>query len=203
MAYNLKGKIEAYVKGLFRQKPSPALKFHNLSHTENVVKNTMNIAGHCNVSENEMLILYAAAWFHDTGYFFTEPQYHEKESCIIMENFMAEKVNDITIIDKIKPCIMATKFPQSPQNKLGEIICDADVFHFGTKDFNENNQRAFEEYVLRHGEVDCAEFNKAAVNMLKEHRFFTAYCRELLNGQKEKNMIELQRKIKEYEKYSG
>ncbi len=92
MADNLKDSIEAYVKGLFRQKPSPALKFHNLSHTENVVKNTTNIAEHCNVSENEMLILYAAAWFHDTGYLFTEPQYHEKESCVIIEKFMPKKL---------------------------------------------------------------------------------------------------------------
>ena len=66
-------RIEEYVAGLFDQMHSPALVFHNLDHTENVVKRTKEIAGHYNVSEKEMLILFAAAWFHDTGYFFTEP----------------------------------------------------------------------------------------------------------------------------------
>lgn len=195
MADTLKGKIEAHVKGLFRQNPSPALKFHNLSHTKNVVKHAMSIAGHYNVSNNEMLILFIAAWFHDTGYLFTEPRYHEKESCIIMEKFISEKVNDITIIDKIRQCIMATKFPQNPPNKLGKIICDADVFHFGTKDFNENNRRAFDEYVLRYGDIDIVDFNKAALNMLKTHQFFTGYCRRSLNKEKEKNISALEKKF--------
>lgn len=195
MIENLYNKIEKYVRDLFEQNPAPDLKFHNLSHTENVVKNAMSIVGHCNVSENEMFILYAAAWFHDTGYLFTEPQYHEKKSCLIMEKFMSEEDNDIRLINKIKRCIMATKFPQNPQNKLGKIICDSDVFHFGTKDFHENNQRAFEEYVLRYGNVESVEFNKNAIRMLKKHRFFTGYCRRLLNKQKEKNIIALERKL--------
>jgi predicted metal-dependent HD superfamily phosphohydrolase len=195
MADNLKDKIEAYVKGLFKKNPTPSLKFHNLSHTKNVVKNAMGIAGHYNVSENKMFILYAAAWFHDTGYLFAEPQYHEKESCLIMEEFMAEEDIDIRLTNKIKQCIMATKFPQNSQNKLGKIICDADVFHFGTKDFDENNQRAFEEYVLRYGKINGVEFNKAAIRLLETHRFFTGYFRRLLNKQKEKNIIALEKKL--------
>lgn len=195
MVDDLKDKIEAYVEGLFKQNPAPSLRFHTLSHTKNVVKNTMSIAGHYNVSENEMFILYAAAWFHDTGYLFAEPQYHEKESCLIMEEFMAEEDIDIRLTNKIKQCIMATKVLQNPQNKLGEIICDADVFHFGTKNFHENNQRAFEEYVLRYGQIDRVEFNKTTIRMLKTHRFFTGYCRRLLNQQKEKNIIALEKKL--------
>ncbi len=155
----------------------------------------MSIAGHCNVSESEMLIVYAAAWFHDTGYLFTEPQYHEKESCVIMENFMSEKVNDITVIDKIKQCIMATKVPQQPQSMLQNILCDADLFHFGSGEFPEINQRVFEEQVLKSGKIDTMKFNSDTIKMLKEHRFFTTYCTEALSTQKEKNIAALQKKI--------
>lgn len=195
MADNLKDKIEKYVTGLFEQNPAPGLKFHNLYHTKNVVKNAMSVAGHCNVSESEMFMLNAAAWFHDTGYLFTEPQYHEKESCVIMENFMSEKVNDITVIDKIKQCIMATKVPQQPQSMLQNILCDADLYHLGSAEFPEINQRVFEEQVLKSGKVDTMKFNNATLKMLKDHRFFTNYCREVLSVQKEKNIAALQKKI--------
>ena len=73
-------RIEEYVTGLFDQMHSPSLIFHNLEHTENVVKRTKEIAGHYNVSEKEMLILFAAAWFHDTGYLLAEPRLHEEKS---------------------------------------------------------------------------------------------------------------------------
>ena len=51
-------KIEEYVTGLFEQMHAPALVFHNLEHTQNVVKRTQEIAGHYKVTEDEMLILY-------------------------------------------------------------------------------------------------------------------------------------------------
>lgn len=188
-------KIEKYVRDLFKQNPAPDLKFHNLSHTKNVVKHAMRIAGHCDVSKNETLILNAAAWFHDTGYLFAEPQHHERESCLIMEKFIKDKVKNITIITFIKQCIMATKVPQKPQDLLQCIICDADLFHFGSKEFLKINQRVFEEYVLKSGNVDTMKFKKETLKMLKNHRFFTNYCREVLGAQKEKNIAALQKKI--------
>ncbi len=65
-------KIEEYVTGFFEQMQTAELAFHNLEHTQNVVKHTREIAGHYNVSENEMLILFTAAWFHDTGHLVTD-----------------------------------------------------------------------------------------------------------------------------------
>ncbi len=126
----------------------PELVFHNFEHTQNVVKRTKEIAGHYNVSEHEMLILFTAAWFHDIGHLFTEPSKHEEMSCEIMRKFMTGKVEDEKIIDEVEACIMATKFPRNPKNLLQQIICDADTYHLGTKEFKNTNKKALEEHSL-------------------------------------------------------
>ena len=188
-------RIEEYVTGLFEQMHSPSLVFHNLEHTKMVVKHTQEIAGHYNVTEKEMLILYAAAWFHDTGHLFTEPQKHEEMSCDIMKKFMKDYVEDETIIDEIAGCIMATKLPRNPKNLLQQIICDADTYHLGTKDFKETNKKNFEESKLRTGNADPVQFKEDTIKLLKSHFYYTNYCKELLNEKKNKNLKKLEKKV--------
>ncbi len=192
-------RTEDYVIGLFGQMHSPALFFHNLEHTESVVKRTKEIAGHYNVSENDMLILFASAWFHDTGYLFTEPEKHEEMSVEIMKKFMTDLVNDDKIIASIEGCIMATKLPRNPQNLLQEIICDADTFHLGTKEFKTMNKKAYKEAKERNPGINKFEFTKGTLEMLKSHQFYTNYCKDLLEKRKDKNIKKLEKKINKSE----
>ena len=193
-------KIEEYVTGFFEQMQTPELAFHNLEHTQNVVKHTREIAGHYNVSENEMLILFTAAWFHDTGHLVTDPSKHEVMSVEIMKKFMKQHLDDEKTIDTVEECIMATKVPRNPKNLLEEIICDADTYHLGTKDFKVTNRNFFEESKLRLGETDPVKFNEDTIKMLEAHRFYTSYCKELLNKRKNKNLNKLKEKEMELEK---
>ncbi|MEO8111232.1 MAG: Pycsar system effector family protein [Ginsengibacter sp.] len=193
--HKLYKKIEEYVTGLFEQMHAPALAFHSLEHTQNVVKRTQEIAGHYKVSEDEMLILFAAAWFHDTGHLFTEPEKHEKMSCDIMKKFMKDYVDDEKIIDETEQCIMATKLPRNPKNLLQQIICDADTYHLGTKDFKTTNKLAFEERKLRSGDSDEMKFDDDTIKMLENHQFYTNYAKDLLNKRKQKNIKKLQKKV--------
>jgi HD superfamily phosphodiesterase len=196
MDYNkLYKKIEEYVIGLFEQMHDPVLIFHNLEHTQSVVKRTKEIAGHYKVTEEEMLILFAAAWFHDTGHLFTEPSKHEAISCEIMRKFMSGKLDNEKIIDQVEECIMSTKLPRNPKNLLQQIICDADTYHLGTKDFKDTNKRAFKEQSLKSGENDPERFNEETINMLETHQFYTNYAQTLLNERKIKNMKKLKKKI--------
>lgn len=188
-------RIEDYVTGLFGQMHSNALVFHNLEHTEGVVKRTKEIAGHYNVSENDMLILFAASWFHDTGYLFTDPEKHEEMSCEIMKKFMSDLVDDEKSIDAIAGCIMATKSPRDPANLLQEIICDADTYHLGTKEFKMMNKKAYEETKDRDPKTKKRDFRIGTVRMMESHRFYTSYCKDLLEKRKEKNIKDLKSKI--------
>jgi HD superfamily phosphodiesterase len=188
-------KIEEYVTGLFDQIEDPILVFHNLEHTQHVVKRTKEIAGHYEITDDEMFILFAAAWFHDTGHLFTAPAKHEEMSCEIMRKYLAGKIEDENIIAQIEACIMATKFPRVPKNLLQQIICDADTYHFGTKEFKTTNKHAFKEHYLRTGENDPEKFNEETIQMLQTHQFYTDYAKQLLNERKLKNMKKLQNKF--------
>ncbi len=193
--HKIEKRIADYVTGLFEQMQTPTLAFHNLDHTKNVVKHTQEIAAHYNISEKENLILEAAAWFHDTGHLFTEPAKHEEMSVDVMKKFMKDFVDDDQVIADIEGCIMATKFPRNPENLLQQIICDADTYNFGTKDFKETNKKAFEELKLRNGGANPAKFDEDTIQLLQTHTYYTSYCNELLNKRKNKNQEKIENKV--------
>jgi predicted metal-dependent HD superfamily phosphohydrolase len=195
MDNNLYKKIESYVTGLFETLQDNTLVFHNLKHTQNVVERTKEVAGHYHVTEKEMLILYTAAWFHDTGYLFTEPAKHEEMGVDVMKKFMADHTNDTELINEIEQCIMATKSPRNPANLLQQIICDADTYNLGTKEFKDTNKRVFKELKLKNGDADKLEFVKNTIKMLEHHEYYTTYCKDLLSAQKKLNMKKLKNKI--------
>ena len=197
MDNNLYKKIENYVTGLYETLQDDTLVFHNLKHTQNVVNRTKEIAGHYHVTEKEMLILYTAAWFHDTGYLFTEPSKHEVMSADVMKKFMLDHTNDTELIKEVEQCIMATKSPRNPTNLLQQIICDADTYNLGTKEFKDTNKRVLKENKLKTGEVDKKTFYTNTIKMLEEHQFYTTYCKDLLSVTKELNMKKLKKKLQE------
>ena len=183
--------IEDYVIALFRWILHPTLIFHNLQHTQTVVKRSKEISSRYKLSENEKLILFSAAWFHDSGHLFTNPENHETMSCRIMKQFMKDYIKDQVTLTKIEECIMATKFPRYPKNLLEEIICDADTYHLGTQQFKEMNKRMLEEIKLKKDASAVNTFNEQTIRMLTAHKFYTAWCKELLDKGKLKNLKEL------------
>ncbi len=199
MDNNIYKKIEHYITGLFETLEDKSLVFHNLKHTQNVVDRTKEIAGHYHVNEKEMLVLYAAAWFHDTGYLYTEASKHEEMSVEVMKKFMTDHTNDADLIREIEQCIMATKSPRNPTNLLQQIICDADTYNLGTKEFKTTNKRVREEIKLKTGEIDNLEFSRSTIKMLEEHKYYTTYCKDLLSVTKDLNMKKLKNKIEKWE----
>jgi predicted metal-dependent HD superfamily phosphohydrolase len=195
MDNSLYKKIEHYVTGLYETLQDDTLVFHNLKHTQNVVDRTKEIAGHYHVNEKEMLILYTTAWFHDTGYLFTDPEKHEAMSVEVMKKFMLDHTNDTELLNEIEQCIMATKSPRDPKNLLQQIICDADTYNLGTKEFKDTNKRVQKEVKLKNGEVDKIKFMEGTIKMLEEHQYYTTYCKDLLSVTKELNMKKIKNKI--------
>ena len=178
--------INEYVKNLFNQYPASDLVYHNLKHTEKVVENAAKIAGTFSLCESEMFILVAAAWFHDTGHLFGTQQLHEDHSVQIMKNMLKEQNIDKKLIDEIEKCICATKFPHKPKSLLEEIICDADTYNLGTEDFLITDDSLKKELELR--STPTKNWEENTLDFLISHKYFTPYCRELLNRGKEENI---------------
>ena len=190
---------ESYVKELFKQHSHNNLIFHNLEHTQSVVERVQEIASHYQLPEKELLELSIAAWFHDTGHLMTDPAGHEQKSVEAMEAFLKGRTNDEELINNIAALIRITKFPPSPQSLPEMIICDADTYHFGLEDFKQTNKAMKKELVLRNMNTQVMDWEKNSLELLKKHQFFTAYCIDLLQKGKEKNIRRLIKKVDKQE----
>jgi len=187
-------KIAQHVTGLFEEYPHPNLVYHNLDHTKKVVEHAQEIAAHYQLNENDMLAVYTAAWFHDTGHLFSEIAGHEQKSIELMKDYMQQQSADVTLMETIAACISATKVPHEPKSLLQEILCDADTYHFGTDDFKKTNKLIKKEYRLRHYNTFLIDWEKNTLDLLEKHTFFTSYCQVLLQEGKQKNIERAKKK---------
>lgn len=196
---NLYKKTEQYVTKLYNEHPKPNLTYHNIQHTRYVVAKANEIAGHYQLSERDMLIIFIAAWFHDTGYLISTRELHEEKSVELMNGFL-EKHQLTELSTQIGGCIMATKFPRNPKGLLEEIICDADTYNLGSKDFKDSNKAVFQELnLIIPGGISKSKFDISTLKMMEHHEFYTTYCREQLTDRKNQNMKKIKNKIQSNE----
>jgi predicted metal-dependent HD superfamily phosphohydrolase len=196
-------KTENYIRDLFSKMDSDELIFHNLHHTETVVQRAKEIAAHHELAERDMIILFIAAWFHDAGYLFTGAEGHEEKSAQLANNFMQINHIDPDMAKDVEGCILATKYPRNPQTLLEEIICDADTYHLGTKEFKETNKQVFKELQLKEPTLDKREWREEALAFIRSHVYYTTYCKNLLEGRKIENIRRLEDRVDRQEKTPG
>ena len=171
--HNIYKKVESFVKELYEKNQTGKLLFHTLQHTENVVEHVKEIAAQYHLDERQQFILYAAAWFHDTGHLFTEPALHEIRSVELMKDFLAKYISDEELTRQIGDAILSTKMPRHPQGMIQEIICDADTYHLGTKEFKTTNKLLKKEYTLRNVPEPPGGWNRNALTFLESHQYWT------------------------------
>jgi len=196
MANNIYKQVEEHVTNLFEANRKPKLFYHTLEHTQETVKRAEEIAAHYKLSEKEMLAVYIAAWFHDTGRIFTGPENHEEKSVEFMKSFMGINCPDTELIQIAEGCILATKRSATPTNLLQQILSDADTYHLGTKEFKRTNKQVRKEITMDK-EVSKEEFDIKTLEFLENHKYYTTYALELLNKGKEENIEKLRFKIAE------
>jgi predicted metal-dependent HD superfamily phosphohydrolase len=191
--------VKHYVISYFDAHQDPELAYHNLKHTKDVVAAATQIANHYQLSDEDFFVVLSAAWFHDTGYF-VDKSNHEIKSTENATHFLKQQKVDNAVIDKVNASIMATEMPQKPTNQLEEILCDADLFHLGTDDFNAKSKMMRKEMeACKHIEIDKETWRAGNIELLQSHHYFTDYCQLLLNDQKQKNLDKLKEKQSDVE----
>lgn len=58
---------------------------------------------------------------------------HEERGAQAAEDFLKAKEADPE--NDVRNAILATRLPQEPETLVEQILCDADLFHFGTRKF--------------------------------------------------------------------
>jgi predicted metal-dependent HD superfamily phosphohydrolase len=192
-------RAEEFVRSYFSSANDERLAYHNVQHTERVVRAAMQIADHYQLDDRDYFIVTVAAWFHDVGYF-TDPAHHEAEGAIKAVDFLKQNEVSPEVIEAVEQCILSTKMPQSPKNLLEQIVCDADLFHLGTDDFTATNKIMRKEVeLIKAIKISKDQWRNNAIHLLETHQYHTDYARLLLNDKKEKNLEKLRKKMEESE----
>ncbi len=189
--------VEQYVTSLLRAKLSHNFLYHNLAHTQRVVKSTKILIEVEKVSTDDANALIIAAWFHDVGY--TEgSENHEANSVTIATPFLKEHIIDDATIAKISKLIMATKMDYEPTNLLENIIRDADCVHFKSKSYTEISDLLRAEWELDKNIVysDSEWTEKNILFYTKHHRFYTNFANDNWQKGKDRNLVNLLKILK-------
>lgn len=191
-------KVKQQVLSYFKLRNNEDLLYHNRKHTEDVVAAATQIANHYQLNDRDFFIVSASAWFHDTGYM-EDASNHEEKSARLAEEFLKAQYVDEEIIKEVHGCIMATKMPQKPVGLLQSIICDADVFHLGTADFDGNNKQLRKECkAVYNCDFSKQDWRHKTIQFMQSHHYHTDYAQMLLADQKEKNLQQLKDKEAEW-----
>ena len=196
--------VDEYIRDLFREELPDGIKYHDANHTlhpaKGVVAAANSIAISEKISELDRELLITAAYFHDTGYI----REYEKNEPIAAR--MAGRILKLigykpSEIEKIQKMILATDLAVEPKTHIEKILCDADLDHFGRKDFFKLDGKLREGRRIRGIDVsDDAKWYRGTLSIIANHQYYTQSQRKLRENEKQKNIKRLLEKLQNIEK---
>lgn len=188
-----------YVRNYFDHHVIENLYYHNIKHTEQVVEAATRIAQHYQLGDVDFFTVSIAAWFHDIGYLSGGAKEHEERGARMAQAYLEGTGVERAVVEDVSRCIIATQLPQRAVGRTEQIVCDADLFHFGTDAFNERNKLMRKEAEATGGrKISKEEWRRSTIRLLEGHQYYTDYCRSLLNEKQLENLNKLKLKDPEH-----
>jgi len=195
---SLKESVSKYVTELFKEKLPDWALYHDIWHTVETVKGCEEIGSASFLSEEDLEILYVAAWFHDTGYVY-QADGHEEKSVEITSEFLNTIDYPKEKITKVAKCIMATKISNHPNNLIESVICDADLISLGKDDYLQKNTLLKSEVEMRENKkISELEWLQRSLDFLLSHKYYTEYAHHHYDNQLKINIRNLEQVLKSY-----
>jgi len=169
---------------------SDQLTYHNIKHTELVLSMATEIGASERLTEDEMLLVKTAALFHDVGFLQTHVN-HEEISCQYAKKWLPDFGYSAEQIDQVAAIILSTKIPQTPQNLLAKIVCDADLHYLGSEYYYagaELLEAEFKKLGILQSKTDWATYQ---LNFISSHKYFTDYALKNFEPRKQEYLEEL------------
>lgn len=197
---NLLTLAEERASDILQNQLSKDLCYHNYDHTKMVVEMVREIGEAEQLSADELEIVLIAAWFHDTG-FVELYDGHEAYGAKLAESFLKTHNATAEKIELVNECILVTEIAKTPENKLQQVMRDADISHVAKKEYEEYSSRLREEWgVVMDKHYSDIEWYEISMNFLSNIAFYTSYGKEVLNAKKEKVREKLKNKLKKAQK---
>jgi uncharacterized protein len=173
---------------------SSRLSYHSIDHIHDVYHACEHLAKEEGVDGEALMLLLTAALYHDAG-FLVQSGDHELISCDIARTHLPAFQYADEHIEVICGMIMATKLPQSPKNKLEEILCDADLDYLGRDDFYQIGNRLFLEFSNEGVVNNEKEWNQVQLKFLESHVYFTDTATKLRKQKKDDHLRQIRTKV--------
>ncbi len=185
---NLVKEAASFVEELFNRELPDGYLFHNIEHTRYVAEKAELIGKNSKLNETDLNIVVLCAWFHDTGYI-NGFENHEERSAKMAEDFL--KSGDISsdIIDGVKRCILTTRVPQTPEDLLSQILCDADMAHMADENYFDWFEKSRKEKNnTRKDKVSKLKYLRMSKEFFEQHNYFTEYAQKEFTPAKQENL---------------
>lgn len=191
--------VKHYALHFFKTHEDNPFLYHNLGHTESVVKAATQMAAYYQLNDRDVFIVLTAAWFHDMGYYTGPSEGHEKTASDMAAVFLRQHGVDEPTITEVQQCIMATCMNgQTPEGLKAQIVTDADLFHWGTDDFSERNKLMRKEAEARlNKKISKEDWQRGTIKLLNSHHYKTTYGQQFLEPKKQQNLEKLKAKFEE------
>ncbi|HLI50280.1 MAG TPA: HD domain-containing protein, partial [Thermomicrobiaceae bacterium] len=182
---------------------APEYHYHSVKHTrDEVLPAVERIAEQEGVSGDDLLLLRTAALYHDIG-FIEQASDNEAIGVRIAAEALPRFGYSRDQIDTISGIIMATKLPQTPHNRLEEIMADADLDIFGSDDFVTRNEQLRAELAGLGSPSSDDEWYRNQLAFMRSHEYFTASARALLGSKKQANIRMMEERLQQIGTHSS
>ncbi len=189
-------KAYEFVSELLSTKLSEKIVYHNFTHSSEVFEAAKKLAVETDLNASDTEIVLIAALFHDTGYTVSRED-HEIISSEIAAEFLTTQNYPVEKIEKVKSCILASRIPQQPKDLLEEVVCDADLSHFGKKSFFEKGDLLRVELEQTNGNTYTDfEWLKNSIDIMIGNPFRTKAAKEEYGKQRTENLLKAQKKLR-------
>lgn len=182
--------VYSFLMGKLERELPKHLLYHNIEHTKEVLTAAEHLAKTEHISEHELVLLKTAALFHDSG-FLLAYNGHEEASCKLAKEILPQYDYNHKDIEEICQLIEATRLPQTPHNRLAEILCDADLYYLGTNDFAAKAENLFNERQKQNKVKNREQWLQQQIDFIGSHSYFTVSASHQLNQKKYENLSQL------------
>lgn len=172
---------------------SEKFTFHNLEHTEYVVEKSGYIGKNAGLTEEEIILVKVAAWFHDIGYAL-DIENHEALGAEKAAEFLRSKGIDESQTTKVKGCILATKITAQPKTLMEKVICDADLSHLAEEDYFDRIEKMRQEWKNHsYKKVSKRKFYEKSEEFFETYPYHTDFAQKELAPKKQKNLEKIKK----------
>ena len=183
--------LKTLVLSKLKKELNPNLYYHNYQHTLDVCESVDRLAEVENVNGEEQILLQTAALMHDTG-FIWRYENNEEMACEYSREILPAFEYSSWHIEHISTMIMSTQIPQKPKDKLGMILCDADLDYIGRGDFFITALRLHREWSENSNhKITFRDWYLKQQNFILQHEYFTDGAKQLRNSTKQHNLSQV------------